>query len=132
MAGPTVRVPETPDDNVLTALRDAGAEDPQATWAAILEAVPASTDDITWPLDVPLARMVEKVGMPFDRLTLREPLTTDLIKFGILDGITDAEKMVGLVAELSGKPPPAIKAIPGAEMIRLTARLQRFFALAVG
>jgi len=89
---------------------------------------PAVAQEIEWPLTHTFARPADVLGDTERSITLREPTTGDLLKYGVLDGMLNGESMVGLIADLSGWPQPKVKAIPGIETIRLSGRLSRFFA----
>lgn len=88
----------------------------------------AAPAPIEWPLVEEFGRSVSVPGGELDRLELREPTVNDLLKHGILDGSIDGERIVNLVGDLSGKPAPVIKAIPGKVILRLSTKLTRFFA----
>lgn len=87
--------------------------------------------DITWPLVHVLKRPVETPSGTLDRLELREPTTADFLQYGVLDGVLDGQRIIDLVAALSGKPQPTLKVLPGVEMLKLSKRLTDFFSQAV-
>lgn len=88
--------------------------------------------EITWPLVHTLKRTVEVPGGTIDKLELREPTVADFLKHGVLDGTLDGQRVVNLIADLSGKPQPVIKALPGVEALRLSKKLTDFFSQAAG
>jgi hypothetical protein len=61
-----------------------------------------SLDDFAWPFTLELRKPVTVKGEKLDVLSLTEPTTNHMLKYGVLDGSTDGRQMIELIAELAG------------------------------
>lgn len=59
-------------------------------------------DDFAWPYTIELRKPVTVKGEKVDVLSLAEPTTNHMLKYGVLDGATDGRQMIELIAELAG------------------------------
>ncbi|GGC68571.1 phage tail assembly protein [Chelatococcus reniformis] len=93
-------------------------------------ATAAPADDIEWPFTHTFAKPADVLGQTYESITLREPTANDFLKFGVLDGDVNGERVIELIAHLTNKPATVIKAMPGLEILKLSGRLSRFFGKA--
>jgi hypothetical protein len=93
----------------------------------LLDFLRAQREPITWPFVFTLRKPVEVLGDTFTQLTLREPTAAEFIKFGIFDGDITGEQMLDLIGTLSGIAAAGVRAIPGLDMLSLSAKLSRVF-----
>jgi len=88
----------------------------------------------TWPAEWPLRTEIETANGDILRvLKLREPLASDLIRFGLpydANGDVSYDRLLDMVAEFSGLARPIVARMSAADLIGLGGRIGRFFAVA--
>lgn len=86
-----------------------------------------ASSTIEWPVIHPLRKTVTVLGEEISSLTLREPTAAEFLKLGIFDSDVTGEQMLDLIATLSGLAPAAVRALPGLDMLALSAKLSQVF-----
>ncbi|MGU3668008.1 phage tail assembly protein [Methylobacterium sp. A49B] len=85
--------------------------------------------EISWPLEYPLAKPIVVGQDTVQVLILREPTGEEVLKYGLLEGLS-ADQFFPLVADLSATPPPVLKKIGARDILQLGTVLSRFFVWA--
>ncbi|MCJ2102456.1 phage tail assembly protein [Methylobacterium sp. E-046] len=85
--------------------------------------------EIIWPLEHPLAKPIVVGQDTLQVLILREPTGEEVLKFGLLEGLS-ADQFFPLVASLSATPPPVLMKIGARDILQLGTILSRFFVWA--
>jgi hypothetical protein len=85
--------------------------------------------EIDWPLEHPLSKPITVGQDTLQVLILREPTGEEVLKFGLLEGLS-AEQFFPLVSKLSATPPPVLMKIGARDLLQLGTVLHRFFAWA--
>lgn len=82
--------------------------------------------EIDFPYEFPLSVAIQAHGEDTKVLVLREPTGEDVLKFGLLEGLDQAQ-FAPLVCSLATIPEGAFKKIPARDVLRLGTVLSRFF-----
>ncbi|MFY9293358.1 MAG: phage tail assembly protein [Methylorubrum rhodinum] len=85
--------------------------------------------DIDFPFEFRLSKPVSAHDEDLIVLTLREPLGEEVLKFGLLEGLS-AEQFFPLVARLAAVPELTLKKMAAKDILRLGTILNRFFSWA--
>ncbi|MBP2494713.1 hypothetical protein ABID82_006953 [Methylobacterium sp. PvP062] len=85
--------------------------------------------EISWPLEFPLSKPIVVGQNTVQFLSLREPTGEEVLKFGLLEGLS-ADQFFPLVADLSATPPPVLMKIGARDVLQLGTILSRFFVWA--
>ncbi|MDH2313149.1 phage tail assembly protein [Methylobacterium brachiatum] len=85
--------------------------------------------EIEWPLEHSLSKPITVGQDTMQVFVLREPTGEDVVKFGLLEGLS-ADQFFPLVSALTALAPSVIKKAPASDIIRLGTILSRFFAWA--
>lgn len=85
--------------------------------------------EISWPLEVQLSKPITVGQDSVQFLSLREPTGEEVLKFGLLEGLS-ADQFFPLVASLSATPPPVLMKIGARDILQLGTILSRFFVWA--
>ncbi len=97
----------------------------------MMDTTPPARDprEISWPLEHPLAKPIVVGQDTLQVLILREPTGEEVLKFGLLEGLS-ADQFFPLVASLSATPPPVLMKIGARDILQLGTILSRFFVWA--
>lgn len=88
---------------------------------------PAITFPWTFDLKEPARLGDGDNAIEVSSLEIQRPTAGHFLEFGVFDGTADGDRQLKMIAKLSNKALPVIRALPGTEMLRLMNRLTDFF-----